>query len=110
MPDRTDFTPMPEPPDGCLGCQRLEAPDCQTVALLSGATVCSWCPAWREECASREVEARAILDMIDRDTRLAHLAKLEARHGSEYRRRLEAVVLQLWEARRARRAAATATN
>lgn len=105
---RRDFDPVPALPDGCLGCQRLELPDCPTVVLLSGPTVCSWCPAWREETAAREVEARAILRMPDRNDRLAHLAKLEARHGAEYRRRLEAVVLQLWEARRARRLAAEA--
>lgn len=99
MASRPDFDPTPAPPDGCLGCQRLELPDCPTVVLLSGATVCTWCPAWREETAAREVEARAILRMADRQTRLDHLAKLEARHGAEYRRRLEAVVLQLWEAR-----------
>lgn len=99
---------MPEPPDGCLGCQRLELPDCPTVVLLSGSTVCTWCPAWREETAAREVEAHAILRMVDRDTRLAHLETVEARHGAEYRRRLEATVLQLWEARRARRLAASA--
>lgn len=96
---------MPEPPESCLGCQRLEQPDCQTVVLLSGATVCLWCPGWKEETAAREVEARAILRMVDRPTRLAHLERLEARHGAEYRRRLEAVALQLWEDRRARRAA-----
>lgn len=104
MPPRHDFDPTPTPPDGCLGCQRLELPDCPTVVLLSGPTVCSWCPAWREETAAREVEARAILRMADRQTRLDHLAAREAAFGAEYRRRLEAVVLQLWEARRARRA------
>ena len=99
---------MPAAPDGCLDCPRLALPNCTTVVLLSGATVCSWCPAHREECASREVEARAILRMVDRSTRIRHLETLEARHGSEYRRRLESVVLQLWEARRSRNAAPAA--
>lgn len=92
----------------CLGCSRLELPDCPTVTLLSGQVVCSSCILWLEETRDRELEARAVLRMADRQTRLDHLAKLEARHGAEYRRRLEAVVLQLWEARRARRLAAEA--
>ena len=99
----THAAPLPALPHGCLGCQRLEDP-AATVTLLSGQEVCSWCPAWRAETAERETEARAILRMIDRDTRVAHLEILEARHGSEYRRRLEAVVLNLWERARASRA------
>jgi hypothetical protein len=95
--------------DACLGCVRLEDPAAATVTLLSGQVVCSWCPGWRDETAAREIEARAILRMIDRDTRLARLAALEARHGAEYRRRLEAVVLDLWERRRAARPAQEAT-
>ena len=94
----------PALPHGCLGCQRLEDPAATVVTLLSGQEVCSWCPAWRTETAERETEARAILRMIDRDTRVAHLEILEARHGAEYRRRLEAVVLNLWERARASRA------
>ena len=93
--------------DGCLGCSRLEVADAPTVVLLSGQTVCSWCPDWREETRGREVEARAVLSMGSRDTRRAHLDRIEARHGHEYRRRLEAVVLGLWERRRAAAAAAS---
>ena len=37
-----------------------------------------------------------MLRMSDRATRLAHLSKREA----EFRRRLEAVILQTWESRR----------
>lgn len=106
MPPRHDLDPMPAPPDGCLGCQRLSLPDCPTVVLLSGQEVCSSCILWLEETRDRELEARAILRMADRQTRLEYLATLEARHGAEYRRRLEPVVLQLWEARRARHSAA----
>jgi hypothetical protein len=88
-------------PGGCLGCSRLEVPDAPTVTLLTGAVVCTWCPAYRLECHDRQVEAHAVLRMPDRPTRLAHLARREAEFGSEYRRRLEAVILQTWEARRA---------
>jgi len=101
MPASAAPNPTPVPPDGCLGCARLEDPACTTVTLLSGALVCSWCPAWREETHARQLEACAVLEMADKPTRLAHLAKREAEFGAEYRRRLEAVILQTWERRRA---------
>lgn len=88
-------------PDGCLGCSRLEDPACNTVVLLSGPTVCTWCPAWKEETRLRQDEAFAVLDMASKEVRLAFLARREAEFGSEYRRRLEAVVLQTWQRRRA---------
>lgn len=72
-----------------------------TVTLLSGAVCCSWCPAWLAETRARQDEAYAVLRLADRDARRAHLVRLEARHGAEYRRRLEAVVMQTWERRRA---------
>ena len=100
-----EATPTLSRPDGCLGCSRLEDPACNTVVLLSGETVCTWCPAGLAETRDREVSARAILAMSNRDVRRSHLARLEARHGAEYRRRLEAVVLGLWERRRAAMAA-----
>ena len=83
-------------PDGCLGCSRLEDPAAPTVTLLSGAVCCTWCEAWRQECFDRQQEAYTVLRMSDRATRLAHLSKREA----EFRRRLEAVILQTWESRR----------
>lgn len=87
-------------PDGCLGCLRLEDPAAPTVTLLSGAVCCTWCDAYRQECFDRQQEAYVVLRMSDRATRQAHLAKREAEFGPEYRRRLEAVILQTWEARR----------
>lgn len=97
-------------PDGCLGCARLEDPACNTVVLLSGQTVCTYCVLWLEECRTRQEEAFAVLRMADRETRRAHLDKLEARHGAEYRRRLEAVILDTWKRRRAADAAAAAAG
>lgn len=101
----------------CLGCARLEQPDCNTVVLLTGETVCTWCEAWRLECQAREIEARAILAISDRATRQAHLARLEARHGindpahgAEYRRRLEAAILGLWGRRKAAQAASSGVS
>lgn len=91
----------PSQPDGCLGCSYLETRGAQVVTLVSGQEVCSWCPSWRDETKVRQEEAYAILRMADRETRREHLAKLERRHGAEYRRRLEAVVMETWERRRA---------
>lgn len=87
-------------PDGCLGCARLEDPAAPTVTLLTGAVVCTWCSAYRQECFDRQQEAYAVLAMADRAARLAHLARREAEFGPEYRRRLEAVIMQTWEQRR----------
>jgi hypothetical protein len=87
--------------DGCLGCARLEDPACTTVVLLSGSTVCTWCESWRLECHARETEARWLLGLSDRQTRIRHLEAREREFGAEYRRRLEAAVLGLWERRRA---------
>lgn len=86
----------------CLGCQRLSDPACNTVVLLTGETVCSWCPEWRVECATRETEARAVLRLPTKDERLSYLATLELAHGTEFRRRVEVAVLDLWELKKAR--------
>lgn len=75
-------------------------PDCKTVVLLTGQTVCTSCVSWLIECRERQEEANAILRMADRETRRAYLEAMERRHGAEYRRRLEAVVLETWERRR----------
>lgn len=109
MPKGVDPLPPEQVLDlSCLGCQRLEREAEPVVVLLSGQTVCSFCPAWLQETFAREMEARAVLDMADKPTRLAHLDAREARFGAEYRRRLEAAVLGLWERRRANPEAADA--
>lgn len=87
--------------DACAGCAKLEDPAIEQVVLLTGQTVCSYCPDWRDECRQRQIEADAVLAMVDKPTRLDHLAKREAEFGSEYRRRLEEVVLDTWKRRRA---------
>lgn len=91
--------------DGCLGCARLEDPACTTVVLLAGPTVCTWCPEWLAETRDRETEARWLLGLSDRQTRVRHLEAREREFGAEYRHRLEAAVLGLWERRRAAQAA-----
>lgn len=103
----------PLPPEqvmglSCLGCQRLEDEVTPTVVLLSGHPVCNTCPSWLAETYAREVEARMLLRLPDKPARLAHLDAREARFGAEYRRRLEAAVLALWERRRANQEPANA--
>ena len=78
------------------------------MVLLSGATVCTYCPEWLRETLLRQNEATMVLGFRDRDARRAHLAKREAEFGPEYRKRLEAVILSTWERRRA--AASGASN
>lgn len=85
----------------CAGCARLERPDCETVVLLSGVTVCTYCPAWLRETLARQQEAYTVLRMATREARLAHLESREAAFGKTYRDRLSAVVLETWERRRA---------
>jgi hypothetical protein len=86
---------------GCLGCVRLENQTAEAVTLLSGAVVCSWCPAWLTETRDRHNEAALVLRMVNRETRRAHLDSREAEFGALYRERLEAAILSLWESQRA---------
>lgn len=90
----------PMPPD-CDHCARLGDPACKTVVLLSGPTVCTYCPAWREETRERQEEANRVLGFIDRETSIAHLDEVERTRGAEARKRLEAVIMDAWRRRRA---------
>lgn len=87
--------------DPCLGCQRLEDPACNTVQLLNGRTVCTWCPGWREETAKRHREALEVLGQPTKAARQAYLASVGKVQGALAEERLRADVLALWEARRA---------
>jgi len=83
----------------CAGCAQLDRPDCETVVLLSGARVCTSCPAWLRETGMRQFEALNVLDLADRATRQRYLERREQEFGSEYRSRLSAVVLETWNRR-----------
>jgi acyl-CoA-binding protein len=96
----------------CLGCNLIET---APVTLIDGTVVCSSCEAWRFEC-----EARAVLAMPSREARLEHLFGVFAQgsdgnvrcikkgiaqfRGQAAAEALQAKVLELWEARRARAA------
>lgn len=58
----------------CLGCQRLENAD-QCVTLVSGAVVCTYCPAWMLECEARE------LLKLPKSARIEALKKRELKRG-----------------------------
>lgn len=83
----------------CDGCSRLET---SPVTLIDGRTVCTWCEAWRAECATRHKEARRILALPARVDRLAALDLIQARFGVVARERMHAAVLALWERERAK--------
>ena len=72
------------------------------VTLLSGATVCTWCPAWQRETAHRAMVANRILALGSLTQRRAALALLSEELGIDYGERLEAAVRQIWALRKAR--------
>lgn len=59
----------------CLGCQRLENKD-QCVTLVSGAVVCTYCPAWLIETEARELLA------MPKAKRIEELRKRELKRGN----------------------------
>lgn len=90
-----------EPP--CGGCQNLENPHASAaVQLLDGRTVCTWCPAWAEECAMRHSLVQQILRLPDKPSRHEMLGQHEAGFGKLARDRLEAEVRRQYAERRAR--------
>lgn len=64
------------------------------VTLVDGAVVLSDSEEWRHEC-----EARTILNMPNKPLRVAQLDLTEQRRGRPARERLEAKILEVWEAR-----------
>ena len=66
--------PVPAPP---VVPSAADASRARRVALLDGRMVSSWSQEWLEECRDREQEARKTLAMVDRETRIAHLAQFE---------------------------------
>ena len=70
----------------CLGCSYIET---HSVTLRNGTTVCTSCPAWREEC-----EVRAVANMLTDADRKAFLLKVADRRGTEAAQELRAKV---WE-------------
>lgn len=111
---QADLTALAEPE-----CQSdpVEASKGFKTALLDGRMVSTWSKDWLVETRDREVEARAILRMYDRDSRIAHLGRyaLEmeqfcrvngldcdpVEYGAEARRRLEAIIMERWRRSRA---------
>ena len=87
------------------------------TALLDGRMVSTWSEAWLIETRDREVEARFILKMYDREARIAclgryaltmeHFCRINGlacdpvEYGAEARRRLEATIMDRWHRSRA---------
>lgn len=82
---------------GCLGCQRLESGP--TVTLITGAVVCNYCPAWKNECLARHV-----LSLPGKTERRKFLAEWASRNGNESALRLGDLVRAVWDRDRCRRA------
>ena len=66
------------------------------VQLHDGSTVSSYSEDWRADC-----EAREILAMASKSERQAYLERVEKRRGQPATDRLRAVIMRVWEARRA---------
>lgn len=45
----------------CLGCQSCESGP--VVTLITGKTVCTACPDWKDECAARKTKADELMAM-----------------------------------------------
>lgn len=104
-----EAAPLPARPgaeSACGGCAWLET-DAPVVTLLSGATVCTSCPAWREECGDRAKDVHRVLALSCREDRQTYLDAYGQERGQEALERLKAGVIQTWELRRAARAAET---
>lgn len=71
------------------------------ITLHDGTPVSNWSPEWQEECRLRHQHALDILALPEKALRHAQLDYHERTVSPEYRRRLEAVVMSIWQARRA---------
>lgn len=61
----------------CLGCSGIET---KPVTLITGETVCSYCPAWKQECLDRDNKAKELMGMELVPRRAAFRAYRDA-HG-----------------------------
>lgn len=79
----------------CGGCQSMDSPgNDKTVTLLTGHVVCTYCPAWRQECMDRHNRSIDILALPKEDRREA-LERHGENHGELSRQRLEAEVIAM---------------
>lgn len=96
-------------PAGCDGCARLADPAQNRATLIDGTVVCTWCEAWRAECAHFGVVAAAVVKLPDRAARRAAVDALRAHFGDAYGSRMESSVRDAWAARVARVTSSTAS-
>lgn len=91
--------PLTNADSPCGGCQRLDSlGNDKAVTLITGHVVCSYCPAWREECMGRHNRAFDILALPK-----AERADALERHGEYYgelaKERLKAEVIAMHKRR-----------
>lgn len=67
--------------------------------MLTGESVCTYCPQWKAECLKRDQSARVVLGIGSVARRRAWIDDYGAQFGPEAQRRLETVVRSLWAAR-----------
>lgn len=90
----------------CLGCSALSNPAYPRVTLSSGQEATTWCECWKQETAARHTEALRVLQIPNREARLAYIARVRAVKGDLAADRLAGEVLAEWNRRRVARQAA----
>lgn len=90
--------------EGCLGCEACATRN--TVQLVDGRTVCTYCPDWRDECLAREIlrmpkERRRVFLFGRVDAGKVVEKGLQQIHGKEKADHMAGLVRAVWEAGRA---------
>lgn len=97
-----ELVPLDKTKAECSGCQRLEGDDALIVELgLTGCTVCTHCPAWRDECLDRHKDAMSVLMLNSKDQRRAYVEARRGDAGDVIASRLETAVREEHARRRA---------
>lgn len=92
------MTPAPSNP--CLNtCPKPAGVEVGTVELATGATVCTWCPLWRQECQDRHNDLNTVMKGANRLARRSLTDSLGGSRGEVYKARLEAEIIRVWNTR-----------
>lgn len=76
--------------------QQCECRRERTVELLTGNSVCSYCPHYKAECFARWEAAQFVLSLKSIESRQAELADYERRNGPAAAERLRNIVRKMW--------------
>lgn len=80
----------------CLGCQRIEV---APVVLDTGATVCNFCPSWKDECLKRQRHVETMRRMTQ-EARRAYINRVSEREGDVAAERTKEAYIKDWTARK----------